>query len=215
MKHEIEELENALKEYRDETEHLWLQIIDKEESASRWLGILIVLGLMQLYPFESDSSKVQFLIMSLPSFVIAFFATALTLVKHPNYLKTHFFVPESNDKKIIYVKNKAEQGILKEVYHSLNKNYEGKKKTFAYIGPSIVVNFTVSLFFLICFYILGLEICVVQSLLLASASILIIFVLKNVWSRGSFSRTFSVNKHGEQIKPLKKETDLEKSEESY
>lgn len=177
--------DSVIADLKSNLQHIWLQIIDKEEAASRWITTLIILGLLQLYPFNTDVGAKVFLIATLPSFITAFFATALTLMKHPSYVITSDLVIEDADIRTRYKKNEGEIEILTNLHKSLYKNYQRKKKYAGLIGPSIIVNFTISIFLVAISIILGVTISNVLAILIAFTSIPIIFFLIQSGSKGS------------------------------
>jgi hypothetical protein len=189
-----------LVELQNKTKDIWTQIKDKEEIASQWVSILIILGLLQLYSFSDDAIAAKgYLILSLPSFLAVFYSIAFTLYKHPNYFCTDFFVTEDGAKDTIYKKNDAEIIFLKKIFTSLSKNYERKKKVSKYISPSIIVNFSLSILFLICYYVLEITISIPVYLLIALISLVTIYCISRNGSNGSFSFTYKQDKFGTKI----------------
>lgn len=141
-------------------------IKDKEDLATKWMGILIVISLVQLYPFKEAAISINYLILVLPTFCIAFYTTALTLFKHPNAVTTDSFIVESSNLGARYFTNKALLEIYNKAGQAMKKTYEWKGKFLRYTGPAVIVNFTLSVLFLIeqtvfnldiplCVYIIG------------------------------------------------------------
>lgn len=188
--------ESALRELKAQIKHTWLQINDKEEVATRWLSTLIVLGLLQLFPFSGNDKATSYLILSLPSFVIAFYSVAFTLYKHPNYQRTDFFVPEEADKETRYHKNEAELNGLQKIFQYLIGNYERKKKFSGYIGPAVMTNFTVSILYLLISYALNIDIQICVAIIAGAVSLIGIYVIKMHGSSGSFSFTYKQDEKG-------------------
>lgn len=188
--------ESALHELKAQINHTWLQINDKEEVATRWLSTLIVLGLLQLFPFSGNDRGTSYLILSLPSFVIAFYSVALTLYKHPNYQRTDFFVPEEADKETRYNKNEAEFKGSQKIFQSLIGNYERKKKFSGYIGPAVMTNFSVSILYLITSYVLNIDIQICLAIIVAAVSLIGIYVVKMQGPSSSFSFTYKQDETG-------------------
>jgi len=188
--------EKALIDVKGQVDHTFSLIIDKEEAASRWLNILIVLGLLQLFPFSENTDAKIFLILSLPSFIIAFYSVALTFYKHPNHQKTDSFVGEDFDKPTRFNRNQIELNNYQEIFICLHKRYEKKHKTYAFIGPSIIVNFSVCIFYLIYKRILGCDFSSHLVFLIVLASIFFILRIKINGSKESFNITYKKDESG-------------------
>jgi len=188
--------ENASKELKHQVEHTWLQISNIEEVATRWLNTLIVLGLLQLFPFSNNNMATNYLILSLPSFIVAFYSVVFTLYNHPNYQRTDFFVPEETDKITRYYKSEAEIEILQKIFQSLMQNYEYKKRFSGYIGPAVMMNFTASVLYLFIRYIMKVDIHLYTAIFIAGATLIGIYLIRIHSSSGSRSYTYEQDEDG-------------------
>jgi hypothetical protein len=187
---------NMLNEVREDIHHIWEQIKDREETAARWLSVLIVLGLLQLFPFANDIDAKNYLILGLPSFVIAFYAAALTLSKHPNYLRTNFFVTEEADKITRYHKNDAEIKAYQKIHENLVKSYKRKRQYSGYIGLAVIVNFTANILYIVVHYFFGTNISLPAASLIAIVSLLSIYFINKIGPNKSFSITYKQDAAG-------------------
>jgi len=169
--------EDTLIQLKNQVKEVANQIKDKEETAVSWMNLLVILALLQVIGLDKDYSKI-YLIASLPSFMMAFLTTAYTLLKHPNYLKTDFFVPEKEDKQTRYAMCEAEINMLQDIYKRLNDNYNRKKKYAGFIGPAIIANFLVSVIIIICIKIFGFEMSIFYAIVLMVLSLLFILILQ-------------------------------------
>lgn len=188
--------EKTVIELKKQTHHVWQQIKDKEEVAGRWLNTLIVLSLLQLFPFQQSEYGRHFLMLTLPTFIISFYSTALVLFKHPNYNRPDFFISESEDKKTRLQASQAEIKALQDINQSLTRNYERKRKFAGYIGPSVMVNFSLSILFLTSQYVF--EIILPEPIVFIGAilSVMSVYFLKKRGQKESFTVVYQQYESG-------------------
>jgi hypothetical protein len=185
-------LENHVIETRLQAENVWKQIVDREEAAARWMNILIILGLLQLFPITDPNDSKAFLLVTLPSFAASVYLVAFTLWKHPNYIRSDFFTPEEADIQNRLDVASAENKHLEKFYSSLVNRYNKKGITAGYIGIAILVNFTLSLGMLIGYKIFDLNLndkCLPT--LIGLGSLVAIYIIKNLIPNESFSQTYT------------------------
>lgn len=191
-------LDSHIHDARKQAKDTWDQIIDREEAASRWLNLLIILGLLQLFPINDSFESTSFLLITLPSFSLSVYSVALTLWKHPNFIRSDFFTPEKND---IQTRNNI---ALEEIKYQekllpiLFSRYSKKGKCSKYIGLAILTNLSLCLIFLIYFKIFNFKF---NNLFLPAIigviSINVIIFLRKIFYKDSFSHTYILSQNEE------------------
>lgn len=185
-------LETHVLETRLQAENVWKQIVDREETAARWLNILIILGLLQLFPITDLADSKAFLLVTLPSFAASVYLVAFTLWKHPNYIRSDFFTPEEADIQTRLDVASTESKHLERFYPSLVKRYQKKGITSGYIGIAILMNFTLSLLMLVSYKIFDFSFsnfCLPTSI--GILSLVAIYLIKEIIPNESFSHTYT------------------------
>lgn len=139
--------EEHLNEVKSQILSDWEQIRDIENNATSWVSLIIVLGVLQLFQQNENYLPFYFL-MNIPSFSWAFFSAALTLFKHPNFVRPDFFTPEKVDLHLRYKSAKKQNDVLEKLHSSLIEKYNQKLKFKKYLPFSVMTNFATNIIFL-------------------------------------------------------------------
>jgi hypothetical protein len=152
-----------------------------ESTAVSWINLTIALTIFQILPLENFEIKI-FIFSCLPSLVILIYSTAFTLLRSPSNSKPDFTVIEKADIDMRIKTSDAEIDALTEIHRYIHKLYNRKTFFKKIIGPSVIVNFTVSILFIIMKTFIPLYLTSIVSITIGILSIIWIFLLAKVLS---------------------------------
>lgn len=174
--------EGVIKNLNENIGNIKNEIHNVESIGASWISLTIALTIFQVLPLQNSQIK-EFILSCLPSLIILIFSTALTLLRSPSNSKPDFVTLENRDIDMRLKISEVEVQALTEIHAFLQSNYKIKMFFKKFIGPSVLVNFTISIIFLILksFYPNSLNISF--SIMLEIVSIILIIILSWVLSK--------------------------------
>jgi hypothetical protein len=177
--------DETVKKLYENIENIKGEIRVVESTAVSWINLTIILTIFQILPLEKTEIK-SFIFTCLPSLIILVYSTAFTLIKSPSNSKPDFTITEETDVDMRLKTTEAEIDALTQINTYLHDTYDRKTFYKKFIAPSVIVNFTVSILFIIMKTFVPQFLTIPVCISIGIISIIGIFILKR---KLSFSKT--------------------------